>query len=355
MAKEPDAGKKPGEERPDDATDNLLSDTSMDDLDLESLLAEDEDVAPRPPRPAAPATTPAAEDDILVVDDGEIDLLADDEPASAARPADEPEEILADDLLADDDAGEETKSLSESSTNGSAAGEPASDDMDGLSDIDLLADDEPTAEVPPAAAPETVEASAGAAAGAAAAAAAQAAASEPGEKPAKGAKKPVKLKGRSAAGPRAAKKEKPRKESAPKKTAEKPPVAVASGKVRGSVTFICSECYEEFLLPSSYASEMLSCPECLHVGKRPDEDFLRTVNLHKGGERTSLVLAVAAAILLLGVLGAAVWMTSDNYLAANKRPEETILYGLAGGSVLLTGVLLWLVSRYEKNRWEVYF
>src|SRR5262245_9895509 len=114
MAKEPDAERKPGDELPDEA-DNLLSDTSMDDLDLESLLAEDDDHAARPAKPAPPAPPPADDvlgaDDVMVVDDGEIDLLADDEPAAphgnvpqrAAAPAADVEELDADDLLADDD------------------------------------------------------------------------------------------------------------------------------------------------------------------------------------------------------------------------------------------------------------
>jgi len=41
---------------------------------------------------------------------------------------------------------------------------------------------------------------------------------------------------------------------------------------RGSVAFVCSECYEEFILPASYSKEMVTCPECQHVGKRRVEE-----------------------------------------------------------------------------------
>src|SRR5262249_27872344 len=39
--------------------------------------------------------------------------------------------------------------------------------------------------------------------------------------------------------------------------------APARSRAAGALTFICSECYEEFLLPPTFSQEMVSCPECL--------------------------------------------------------------------------------------------
>jgi hypothetical protein len=149
-------------------------------------------------------------------------------------------------------------------------------------------------------------------------------------------------------------KAKPPKE---RKSKEKPPkekpVAVPAGAGRGSITFVCSECYEEFLIPSSYSQEMVSCPECLHVGKRPDESFLRTVHLHKAGEKRSFFSAVIVATLLLVTVVALLWMNTP-YGPAGAA-GGTLSLALLGGSALLTAILIWLVVRFEGNRWEVYF
>jgi len=145
------------------------------------------------------------------------------------------------------------------------------------------------------------------------------------------------------------------------KAAERPAPAPApksgGASTRGSVAFVCSECYEEFLLPSNYSQEMVSCPDCLHVGKRPDSDFLRTVNLHKAGERKSFLIAIGAGVLLFVLLLATVWFTSGMYLSQHqgKGLDKNVIMALLGGSALLTIVFLWLVVRAEGNRWEVYF
>jgi hypothetical protein len=38
-----------------------------------------------------------------------------------------------------------------------------------------------------------------------------------------------------------------------------------------------------------------------------------------------------------------------------KAPEDNLTLGLLGGSGVLALVFLWLIWRFEGNRWEVYF
>ncbi len=135
--------------------------------------------------------------------------------------------------------------------------------------------------------------------------------------------------------------------------AARPAAFSASG--RGSVAFVCSECYEEFLLPANYSQEMVCCPECLHVGKRPDADFLRTVNRHKAGEQKSLAMAIASGALVVGLVLYLLWLSSDMHVAQHGAPDKNLVLGLLGGSGLLTAIFLWLSVKSESNRWEVYF
>jgi hypothetical protein len=143
--------------------------------------------------------------------------------------------------------------------------------------------------------------------------------------------------------------ERPSRARAPEKAA----VAAAS---KGSIPFICSECYEEFLLPTSYSQETVTCPECLHVGKRPDADFLRTVTVHRRSEKKSLAGVLVVALLLLGVVTFLVWLRSPyGTLELSRDMLTNVSYGLLGGALLLTGIMMWLLVRFEGNRWEVYF
>ena len=139
------------------------------------------------------------------------------------------------------------------------------------------------------------------------------------------------------------------------KKKEKAPAraAVGSGR-RGSIPFVCSECYEEFLLPTNYSQEAVTCPECLHVGKKPDENFLRTVTIHKHGERKSLSSVLIAGILLLVGALALIWARSP-YAELDAGTLQTVTYGLLGGCLLLGIIFFWLIIRFEGNRWEVYF
>jgi len=125
---------------------------------------------------------------------------------------------------------------------------------------------------------------------------------------------------------------------------------------KSGIPFICSECYEEFVLPSTYARETVTCPECLHVGKRPAEDFLRTVTVHKAGEKGAFKLALMAAYGFLVSALLLMWIVSPysvSVIQGEGRSTGTmILLILAVGSVI---ALIWAANRYEKNRWEVYF
>ncbi len=138
----------------------------------------------------------------------------------------------------------------------------------------------------------------------------------------------------------------------PKKTRKKPEVR----PLRGGIPFICSECYEEFVLPANYSKETVTCPECLHVGKRPAEDFIRTVNLHKAGEKRALskslwiaeMLGISALIFLFVISPYSIDMIEEDL-----RGKLTM--GFGGLVVVLAGLLAWSVNQYEKNRWEIYF
>ena len=163
-----------------------------------------------------------------------------------------------------------------------------------------------------------------------------------------GAKKPIKSP-RSVRTTKAKAKAKPKKKAKPKR--EKP-APRAGGRSR--VTFICSECYEDFTFTGGDMNETVTCPECLHVGKKPDDDFLRTVSMHKSGEKSSLVLACLVLVALLGASGAAIYFISPHFFAGGDSDgNTTMIAGIAAAFIFLVSLLL--VARYEKNRWEIYF
>lgn len=402
MAKNQNPRKNPEDETPE-KKDEIIDETGLSDLDLESLLADSENTARTAELGMGPDELPERSRE-SVVDDGEIDLLADDEI----------EEISADDLLgmeiqgddadlrdgglvpsdmsmesrakepsrsaADDDLlgggdllEEEIDLLAVEETGAVAMGAQGSASTVSDAESDLLDDDEGTA--PMASGAET---------GAAAFASGNGSGSsdpdagskqskddkKAGKKPGKLPRRPLK-KGKdaqsgaaakgagSAKGAPSSKGKKPEKSKKFAPAAEKDDArpAAAAGRRGSSVAFVCSECYEEFLIPASYSHEIVSCPECLHVGKRSDEDFLRTVIRHKADERKSQALACGAGVLLLVLILALLYVTSPFTLSAGggKKPDSTILYGLLGASALVGIVFAWLTVRAEKNRWEVYF
>jgi len=174
-----------------------------------------------------------------------------------------------------------------------------------------------------------------------------------GEPAGKKAGKAVKAAAKKSAVPAKAKAAKPAKPAAKKK-------APAARPVRRGIQFICSECYEEFVLPADYSRETVTCPECLHVGKRPAEDFLRTVNLHKTGEKKALLGSVNISVMLATVSLIFVYLLSpysENLSFFAKDPGQRSTAALVAGVavVILVGLLSFSISKYERNRWEIYF
>lgn len=164
-----------------------------------------------------------------------------------------------------------------------------------------------------------------------------------------GAKKPKKPIKSPRSGRTAKAKAMPKKKAKPKR--EKP--APRDGG-RSRIAFICSECYEDFTFSGGDINETVTCPECLHVGKKPDDDFLRTVSMHKSGEKSSLVLACLVLTALLGASGAAIYFISPHFFAGGDGDTNTtMIAGIAAAFIFLISLLL--VARYEKNRWEIYF
>lgn len=135
---------------------------------------------------------------------------------------------------------------------------------------------------------------------------------------------------------------------AKKKTTKRAAPAPRPVKRGASCKFVCSECYAEFILPANFSEETLSCPECLHIGKRPDEDFLRTVLIHKSQEKKSLAMTAGVAVLFALSALVVIWQASP----FTASEPSAILMGISG--VLLIALFV-LLARYEANRWEVYF
>ena len=146
------------------------------------------------------------------------------------------------------------------------------------------------------------------------------------------------------------KKAKPVKKPAPRRSA---PAPRATG---AQIYFTCSECYEEFTLRSSQMQETLTCPECLHVGKRPEDNFLVTVSGTKGRENQIRCLAMLFSALAapLGI-GFVLLLSPHSDLVLNIVPADIATYVFGGGLALLSLIGIAMAVQYEKNRWEVYF
>ena len=162
--------------------------------------------------------------------------------------------------------------------------------------------------------------------------------------PVKGGSVGAKTKARAKAKAAAAAKPKRERKAAPVRT-------------RGGIPFICSECYEEFVLPATYARETVTCPECLHVGKRPADNFLEKVNLHKTAEKRALAKSlIFSEMLLVGAL-VFIWFLTPyaESMVKDASLRGNITMGFGGLVVVLIGLLAWSIAQYEKNRWEIYF
>ena len=165
-------------------------------------------------------------------------------------------------------------------------------------------------------------------------------AKKPATKPAKAKTKPAKAKTKPA--------------KAKTKPARKPKPAPGGGK--GRIHFICSECYEEFILGAAQMKDTLTCPECLHVGKRPDDQFLHTVGGTKSREKAKLVLATLVALLAAIAGGCMVVLLSPHQgLLVDLVGSDAATYIFGGGLGLFFLIGIALAIQYEGNRWEVYF
>ena len=151
------------------------------------------------------------------------------------------------------------------------------------------------------------------------------------------------------------KKAKTIKEKAKKKQrAAKPKARKAPARMGSQIHFICSECYEEFNLSAKNMKETLTCPECLHVGKKPQEDFLLKVKQTKGREKKILLMASLMAILA-GVAGLGVITQLTAHADLIPLEGDMATYALGGGLAVFFLLSLILSIQYERNRWEVYF
>ncbi len=321
MTEKPERGKRPEENGSEKESDAI----QWEELDFDELLGEEEpekDKQKRKDTTAGGAIVPDAEGDTAMGDEVEdiedlLDVREEEaEAAPKAEPEALPEELSVDDLLdveepsKAEDAAETVAEtpreididalladdLVASGEGPAEAGKPGASDTEGRSDVEeLLADDFLAEEVPEGGVPASEEAAEaepdnGEETAEAAPAPAQ-------EKRGKGLKKLGKKSGALSKKERVARKAKPeKKERRLGKTrdeaAPKEPKPSAAGA--GAITFVCSECYEELLLSPKYGQDIVTCPECLHVGKRPDDDFLRTVRMHKSGERRSFSIVSEA-------------------------------------------------------------
>jgi len=348
------------DERDNSSEDDPLEDLDLDDAELDSLLEEVEPEA----NPSKTGSQDSAEgqdssESLLSESDllGEDDLLDDDIASSdvgdlmSEIPDTVPEDVLAEldgdddvapnsasdddadftDILGDDLDGDDLDGDDLGGDDGSAPGQSA----DPLADDDLL--DDPTdlledAAVPAAAVGDAEEKPAGSKLG-------------DGSKAKKGfASKATRARG-------AARKGKKSKDD----IGTRQPPAPPKGR---TLTFVCSECYTEVSVAANHSEERVTCPDCLHVGKKPDDNFLRTVSLHKSGERKKTVLTTLVGFLMVLSFLALVYMRSAYPVAAGEFATEdletwTMVFLGAGG--VFSILFMILLFNFEKNRWEVYF
>lgn len=172
----------------------------------------------------------------------------------------------------------------------------------------------------------------------------------------------------------------------------KKPVGAVFSKSNGvkgkKLDFICSECYSVLALSATYSEEIVTCPECFHVGKKPDDSFLRTVSTAKAGERKKamvltllsclLIVSFSGIVFLNSAYGDAAARTEADQAAAPavekvkgaEEEAEAVSFAISeahtntvdnwqlgflisGGIFLL--LLIWQACVYEGNRWEAYF
>ena len=171
----------------------------------------------------------------------------------------------------------------------------------------------------------------------------------------------------------------------------KKPIGAASKSksVKGKkLDFICSECYSVLVLSATYSEEIVTCPECFHVGKKPDDSFLRTVSTAKASERKkAMVLTLLSCLLIISFSGIVFLNSAYGDAAARTEADQAATptvekvegaeeeaeamkfsvstahtntvdnwqmgFLISGGIFLL--LLIWQACVYEGNRWEAYF
>ena len=348
-------------ENEDSFADDPLEEINLDDDDLDDLLGEGG---------AENTNDDSSEDDDLLSDEDLLEVDSEDEDSGGEISEEELDSLLADADSPDDDAG------------GAEPAELSSDELDALladdeaeDATDVLGEDDQPPELPdvPDSLPEDIG-------------------SEIEEELPELEDDDGSSKKKSFTAPKKGKKKS--KGFASKEGSAKPkkPVSPASAKAAGGkrLDFICSECYSVLALSATYSEEIVTCPECFHVGKKPDDSFLRTVSTAKAGEgKKALVLTLLSCLMVIcfsGVVflnsayGDAASMTEANTEApastaktvddegaegeaeppfkTAKEDEDFVdlwqLILLCGGSVFLL-LLIWQTCVYEGNRWEAYF
>jgi len=121
-----------------------------------------------------------------------------------------------------------------------------------------------------------------------------------------------------------------KKEPAKAAADRKKPVAAKSGGK--TIDIICSECYSVLSLSATWAEELVTCPECFHVGKKPDDSFLRTVSTAKAREGKKakmlallsimVIASFAGFVFLKSAYGNANAMTAANRAAAQDEVDS---------------------------------
>ena len=350
-------------ENEDSFADDPLEEINLDDDDLDDLLGEGG---------AENTNDDSSEDDDLLSDEDLLEVDSEDEDSGGEISEEELDSLLADaDSPDDDDGGGEPAELSSDELDALLADDEAEDATD------VLGEDDQPPELPdvPDSLPEDIG-------------------SEIEEELPELEDDDGSSKKKSFTAPKKGKKKS--KGFASKEGSAKPkkPVSPAPAKAAGGkrLDFICSECYSVLALSATYSEEIVTCPECFHVGKKPDDSFLRTVSTAKAGEgKKAMVLTLLSCLMVIcfsGVVflnsayGDAASMTEANTEAPAstaktvddegaevdeveaepfkpaKEDEEFVdlwqLILLCGGSVFLL-LLIWQACVYEGNRWEAYF
>ncbi|MBN1420404.1 MAG: hypothetical protein JXP34_16620 [Planctomycetes bacterium] len=115
---------------------------------------------------------------------------------------------------------------------------------------------------------------------------------------------------------------------------------------------VCSDCYEEFLVPVAETPERIVCPECRHVGLRTEEDFLAKAMTQKQEEKKLYLLAVVTGVLF--VLSLFVWGIQNSFAKEPDVSPTTNYLFLAVSLILLIGWISF-AFKYERSRCDVYF